>query len=92
MDSFDRTSEKYSRCKASGSQPKRHRLAAERDESSLVWAAQAQSLPVEHRADINPVALLGLAIVTAPRANPSPRSSPGCSRTETTIVSGSWET
>ncbi|OSI79310.1 hypothetical protein BSZ21_01530 [Bradyrhizobium canariense] len=34
-------------------------LAVERDEAALVWPAQAQGLPVEHRADINPLALLG---------------------------------
>jgi hypothetical protein len=33
-------------------------LAVERDEAALVW--QAQNLPVEHRADISPLALLGL--------------------------------
>lgn len=30
-------------------------LAVERDESALVWLTQSQNLPVEHRADINPV-------------------------------------
>jgi hypothetical protein len=35
-------------------------LAVERDEAALVWQAQAQNLPVEHRADISPLALLGL--------------------------------
>ena len=44
-------------------------LAVERDECALVWQAQAQGLPVEHRSDINPVALLGLRLVTAPRAD-----------------------
>jgi hypothetical protein len=43
-------------------------LAVERDEATLVWQAQAQGLPVEHRSDINPVALLGIVLVTAPRA------------------------
>ena len=51
-------------------------LAVERDEAALVWSAMAQNLPVEHRADINPVALLGVRIVTAPRADPSPGTSP----------------
>ena len=32
-------------------------LAVERDEGALVWQALAQNLPVEHRNDINPVAL-----------------------------------
>ena len=35
-------------------------LDIERQEAALVWQAQAQGLPVEHRSDINPVALLGL--------------------------------
>ena len=35
-------------------------LAVERTKAALVWQAQAQGLPVEHRSDINPVALLGL--------------------------------
>ena len=51
-------------------------LAVERDEAALVWQAQSQSLPVEHRADISPLALLGLRLITAPRAVPSPGSSP----------------
>jgi hypothetical protein len=52
-------------------------LAVERDEASLTWQAQAESLPVKHRADINPLALLGLRLVTPPHAVPSsPGSSP----------------
>ena len=50
-------------------------LATERDESWLVWKAQAENLPVEHRADISPLALLGLRLVTAPR----PAALPGTS-------------
>lgn len=42
-------------------------LAVERDEAELIWQAQAKGLPVEHRSDINPVALLG--VVTAPPVN-----------------------
>ena len=38
-------------------------LAVERDESALVWQAQAQGLPVEHRSDIDPRALLGVVLV-----------------------------
>ena len=34
-------------------------LSVERDEAALTWQAQAQNLPIEHRSDINPVALLG---------------------------------
>ncbi len=51
-------------------------LVVERDEAALVWSAMAQGLPVEHRADINPVALLGVRLITQPRANPSPGTSP----------------
>jgi hypothetical protein len=49
-------------------------LAVERDESALVWQAQAQSLPCEHRGDISPVALLALRLVTTPRADLPPTS------------------
>ena len=50
-------------------------LAVERDEATLTWQAMDQRLPVEHRSDINPVALLAVQIVTAPRvaANGSSR-------------------
>jgi hypothetical protein len=51
-------------------------LSVERDEAELTWKAQAERLPVEFRSDINPVALLGLRLVTAPSANPSPGTSP----------------
>jgi hypothetical protein len=51
-------------------------LSVECDESALIWSAMAQGMPVEHRADINPVALLGVRLVTAPRADPSPGTSP----------------
>jgi hypothetical protein len=44
-------------------------LAVERDEAALTWQAQDQRLPVEHRSDINLVALLGCVIVTALRTN-----------------------
>jgi hypothetical protein len=49
-------------------------LAVERDECALVWQAQAQNLPCEHRSDCSPLALLGLRLVTAPRAPPPPTS------------------
>ena len=49
-------------------------LAVERDESALVWRAQSERMPVEHRADISPLALLGLRLITAPGAVPSPTS------------------
>jgi hypothetical protein len=50
-------------------------LAVERDECWFVWTALSQNLPVEHRADISPLALLGLRLVTTPRALPAPGSS-----------------
>ncbi len=53
-------------------------LAVERDECALVWQGQAQGLPVEHRADISPLALLGLRLITAPRADAA-ETSPGYS-------------
>jgi hypothetical protein len=46
-------------------------LSVERDEAALVWRAQDERLPIEHRADVNPVALLGIVLVTAPRTNGS---------------------
>ena len=49
-------------------------FAVERDESALVWRAMDERLPVEHRADIDPRALLGVALVTAPSAD-APRTS-----------------
>jgi hypothetical protein len=51
-------------------------LAVERAEAGLVWSAMAQNLPVEFRADSNPLAILGCRLETAPRANPSPGTSP----------------
>jgi hypothetical protein len=51
-------------------------LANDRAESFFVALAQSQNLPVEHRSEINPLALLGLRLVTAPRAVPSLGSSP----------------
>jgi hypothetical protein len=51
-------------------------LAVERDEAALVWRAMDERLPVEHRADINPVALLSVRLVTAPAINPLPGTSP----------------
>ena len=52
-------------------------LNIERQEAALVWRGQSEGLPVEHRSDINPVALLGLRLVTAPRVDRSLGSSPG---------------
>ena len=54
-------------------------LAVERDESWFVWQAQSQGLPVEHRPDIAPLALLNVRLVTTPRADAFPETTPGCS-------------
>jgi hypothetical protein len=54
-------------------------LDCERQEAGLVWSAQSQGQQIEHRADISPLALLGLRLVTAPRANELPETSPGYS-------------
>jgi hypothetical protein len=52
-------------------------LAVERDESWFVWQAQSQGLPVEHRPDISPLALLGVRLVTTPRVTEAPETSRG---------------
>ena len=54
-------------------------LSVERDEAALVWQAQAQGLPVEHRADCSPLAILQVQLITTPRADASPETSPGYS-------------
>ena len=51
-------------------------LAIERDEAALVFRAQSEGLPVEHRAHIGPVALLGLRLVTTARVNQTPGTTP----------------
>ncbi|UPT87969.1 hypothetical protein HAP41_0000002070 [Bradyrhizobium barranii subsp. apii] len=51
----------------------------ERQEAELVASAQIAGLPIEHRGDINPLALLGLRLITAPRPDASPETSPGLS-------------
>ena len=51
------------------------KLAVERDECALVWLSQGL---VEHRSDISPLALLGVSLVTAPRAA-VPKTSPDMS-------------
>jgi hypothetical protein len=51
-------------------------LSVERDEAALVWRAMGEQLPVMHRADCSPLAILQCMLVTAPRANGSPGSSP----------------
>jgi hypothetical protein len=54
-------------------------LAVERDESWFVWQAQAQGLPIEHRSDCNPLAILQVRLVTTARATGLPETSPGLS-------------
>lgn len=49
-------------------------LAVERDEAALVWSAQSQSLPVEHRSDCDPRAILQIRLITAPGATSGPSS------------------
>ena len=54
-------------------------LAIERDECALVWQARSENLPAEHRADVSVVALLSITLVTAPRVNETPGTTPGLS-------------
>jgi hypothetical protein len=55
-------------------------LAVERDEASLVWRAMMdERLPVEHRSDCAPAAILGVVLANAPRNGSSPGTSPGLS-------------
>jgi hypothetical protein len=54
-------------------------LAVERDESWLVWEAQSQNLPYEHRADCSPLAILSLNLTTTSRVSETPGSSLGFS-------------
>jgi hypothetical protein len=50
--------------------------AVERAEAALIWRGMGEKLPVAFRADINPVAVLGIALVTKPNGH-LPASSPG---------------
>jgi hypothetical protein len=54
-------------------------LATERDICALIWRGQADGLPLEFPADISPIALLGLRLVTPPRADGLPGTTPGLS-------------
>ena len=54
-------------------------LAVERDEAALTWSAMEQGLPVEFRSDISPLAILQVQLVTTPRADTLPETSPGFS-------------
>ena len=51
-------------------------LAVERTEAALVWRAVAEQLPVWFRADISPLAVLGIELRTVPRAIDGPTTSP----------------
>jgi hypothetical protein len=50
-------------------------LAVERDEAALVWRAMDERLPVEHRADCAPQAILQCRLETAPHTSHSPATS-----------------
>ena len=50
-------------------------LAVEMEEGALVWSAQAQGLPIEFRADIDPRAVLQVALVKVQRAAIGPSTS-----------------
>jgi hypothetical protein len=51
-------------------------LAIERAECALIWHAEANGEVIDFRSDTSPMAVLGVRLVTAPRANPSPGTSP----------------
>jgi hypothetical protein len=51
-------------------------LAIERAECALIWHAEANGEVIDFRSDTSPMAVLGVRLLTAPRANPSPGTSP----------------
>ena len=51
-------------------------LAIERSECALIWHAEAKNEVLDFRNTTTPMSVLGLKLVTAPRANPSPGTSP----------------
>ena len=51
-------------------------LAVERDEAALVWRAQSEGLSATFRADINPLAILQVELVTRPNGH-LPETTPG---------------
>jgi len=55
----------------------RDRLRVESEEACLIWTMQAGGDNVEHRADISPLALLDLRLVTTARTIKLPETSPG---------------
>jgi hypothetical protein len=54
-------------------------LATEREEASLTWSALEQNLPIEFRADISPLAILQVQLITVPRTSEAPETTPGYS-------------
>jgi hypothetical protein len=44
-------------------------LEIERQEAAVVWRAMDERLPVEHRADCSPLAILQCRLITAPAVN-----------------------
>ena len=59
-------------------------------ECALVWSAMEQKLPVEHRSDVYPVALLGVQIITASASDPSPGNTPGLSWCDERSGAAGW--
>ena len=51
-------------------------LGVEREEASLTWRAIDEKLHIEARADISALALLGVALVSTPRAIDGPSTTP----------------
>ena len=51
-------------------------LDIERQEADLIFSAQREGLPVEHRADVSPLALLGVRLITTAPAAVLPGTSP----------------
>jgi hypothetical protein len=51
-------------------------LAVERDEAALTFKARAERQPLEPRVDINPVATLGVRLVTAQAVDRLPGTPP----------------
>ena len=54
-------------------------LDIERQEAALTWSAIEQGLPVEFRADVSPLAILQVQLVTVPRAEDMPETTQGYS-------------
>jgi hypothetical protein len=54
-------------------------LEIERQEAELCWRAQRENLPIEHRGDCAPLALLGLKLITPAHTTEIPGTTPGYS-------------